>query len=100
MYVSTPAPHVNEDFIQIQINKAFAGMHTLIVKDNLNRSAQLKGNVYTFSSGIKEYSGIRTHRAASKIFTELINKHQWFQVDDVVYSFGRGTWRWYSTNNQ
>ncbi|WP_298546243.1 hypothetical protein [uncultured Aquimarina sp.] len=96
MKTNDEAPYVNEEFIMIQINRAFEGMHTLRVQNNGGYYAELKGDTLIYRNGYGIYKGKRNLKAARKIFEGLINTYQNFKVNEICYFYGRGVWKWYT----
>ncbi|MDH7444666.1 hypothetical protein [Aquimarina sp. 2201CG14-23] len=86
--------HIDEKFIELKINRAYAGMSNLKVTNSGNSYAMLCNKIYSYHSNIKSYSGRRSLAASQKIFTQLIYKYKNFEYDGLRYTFNNGKWYW------
>lgn len=100
MIQSNRINEITDEFIDIKIERAFSGISYIKVQNNGNFFARLErrsdGFNFVYQNGFGLWKSKRSLKAMKTIFHRLINIHQSFEVDDIIYIYGRGSWRWHN----
>ncbi len=86
---------IDDEFIDLMIDRCFTIDQYVIVKDTGRCWAKLQYRKYTYQNNEGSFTSKKSVRQLKKIFHHLINKYNSFEHEGYKYFYSRGNWAKY-----